>query len=258
MVKKWRVGHIFVFLMLGLFIEGQARTIQFSGYNWEVKSSEKRMNPGKNYFSDSQENVWVDSLGRLHLTILKKEGKWLCSEVICQEKLNYGTYQFFINSRIDSLDENVILGLFSYDPQEPKHHNEIDIEIARWGQKVAPNVQYVVQPYQDPDNRKNFDVKLNGLYSTHGFIWNPDHIFFHSYYGHHNYPPAKDHIISVWNYERNYIPKPDQARIHINLYLLHGQPPVNDRPVEIIINNFSYKENRNEQPLLNQGKNSKH
>src|SRR6056297_1825545 len=197
---------VFVCFVLNTFLQGEGRTIQFSGYNWKVKSSRHPMNPGNNYFSDSPENVWVDSLGRLHLAIIKKGDKWLCSEVIYQEKISYGTYRFFVNAQIDSLDENVILGLFSYDSENTDHHNEIDIEIARWGEKAAPNVQYVVQPYQDPGNRKNFDVQLNGVYSTHGFIWNPGHIFFHSYYGHHNYPPAKDHIISVWNYERSFIP----------------------------------------------------
>ncbi|GAG91572.1 unnamed protein product, partial [marine sediment metagenome] len=34
----------------------------FSNYNWWVKTSrQRRTGPESNYFSDSKENVWVDS-----------------------------------------------------------------------------------------------------------------------------------------------------------------------------------------------------
>jgi hypothetical protein len=49
------------------------RIIQFAGYDWEVRSNETALQgPGPNYFSDRDQNVWVDDLGRLHLKITRK------------------------------------------------------------------------------------------------------------------------------------------------------------------------------------------
>lgn len=36
------------------------KILLFSGYEWLVKSSVITVGPGPNYFSDSDENVWVD------------------------------------------------------------------------------------------------------------------------------------------------------------------------------------------------------
>jgi hypothetical protein len=49
-----------------------------------LKGFDYRVGPGPNSFSDDTPNVWVDSLGRLHMKIDKKKGKWRCAEVICR------------------------------------------------------------------------------------------------------------------------------------------------------------------------------
>jgi len=70
--------------------EPKIRTIIFSGYKWKVKSSESKAGPGPNYFSDKEEDVWVDNEGKLHLKITKKDGKWYCTEVISDSSFGYG------------------------------------------------------------------------------------------------------------------------------------------------------------------------
>lgn len=38
-----------------------SRLIGFGGYDWCVKRSNRKVGPGPNYFSDSTNNVWVDT-----------------------------------------------------------------------------------------------------------------------------------------------------------------------------------------------------
>ena len=73
----------------------EAKTIFFSGYNWTVKNSPGKVGPGPNYFSDSANNVWVDTQGRLHLKITKRNGRWYCAEVISEVSFGYGEHLFF-------------------------------------------------------------------------------------------------------------------------------------------------------------------
>ncbi|MHC5173180.1 MAG: hypothetical protein ACYSPJ_05395, partial [Planctomycetota bacterium] len=57
------------------------RTVTFAGHEWGVKYGDQ-LGPGPNYFSDSQDSLWVDEKGYLHMTIIKRGGKWFCTEVI--------------------------------------------------------------------------------------------------------------------------------------------------------------------------------
>ncbi len=109
------------------------RTIQFSGYDWAVKSSVHRLGPGPNYFSSSTDNVWVDSQGRLHLRITYSKGRWYCAEVIGPQSLGRGTYTFTLDSPVDSLDPNVTLALYTWSDDPAYNNREIDIEFGRFG-----------------------------------------------------------------------------------------------------------------------------
>ena len=141
------------------------RMISFSGYTWEVKTSKSPVGPGPNYFSDSSKDVWVDEQGQLHLKVTKRNGRWYCSEVISEKTFAYGKYIFYLASRIGQLNENVVLGLFTWDNAPKYHHGEIDIEFSRWGQATNDNAQFVVQPWDRPGNmhRFNGNVALVGL-----------------------------------------------------------------------------------------------
>ena len=51
-----------------------AETIRWSGYEWKVRSTGgAAQGPGPNIFSDSRDNVFVDSKGDLHLWITQRE-----------------------------------------------------------------------------------------------------------------------------------------------------------------------------------------
>ncbi len=113
-------------------------TLTFSGYTWTIKKSgAHRVGPGPNYFS--KKNAWVDSSGRLHLAITKVGRHWAVGEVVNTRSLGYGTYTWVLASRVDNLDPNMVLGLFTYDSNPAYNNREIDIEASRSGQCVGPH-----------------------------------------------------------------------------------------------------------------------
>ena len=105
------------------------RTILFSGRTWAVKSSSGgKVGPGPNYFSNSPESVWVDGEGFLHMKVRKINGAWNSAEIALTQSLGYGRYVLYTASRIDLLDKNLVLGMFTYDYTAPEvSYRELDI-----------------------------------------------------------------------------------------------------------------------------------
>jgi len=225
------------------------RTIEFSGYEWMVKSSNTPVGPGPNYFSGSEENVWVDEQGQLHLKIVERDGKWYCAEVYTTESLGYGEYIFYVASRVDQLDKNVVAGLFTWDDAPEYNHREIDIEFSRWGDENNDNSLYTVQSGvlpNPPENFIDFNLELNGDYSTHNFAWQSNRVSFQSIHGHYDSPPDPSYVIESWDYYGGDNPIPGNEKVHINLWLYDtngddiGDPPSNGQEAEIIIKSFEY------------------
>lgn len=207
------------------------RIIDFSGHKWVVRNSdEKKQGPGPNYFSDSKENVWVDEQGRLHLKIVKKEGVWYCSEVTLRHSYGYNKYIFYVASRVDELNENVVGGLFTYKNDE----EEIDIEFSKWSDPENEDSQFAVQPSYLSGNKKRFDLNLNTEFSTHFFNWKKDTIEFASYKGHTLNPKSED-LIKKWTYTGNNVPPDRDEKLKINLWLFKGASPTDNNEAEMVI-----------------------
>jgi YVTN family beta-propeller protein len=221
--------------------EAVFRTIEFSGYTWKVKASETPAGPGPNYFSDRAEDVWVDESGRLHLRIVQQDGRWYCTEVFTEAPLGYGKYVFHVASRVDQLDQNIVLGLFTWDDTAPEHnYREIDIELARWGQAANDNAQYVVQPWDHAGNMHRFNVELDGDDSTYGFDWRADRVFFQSLHGHQPFPGPGETEIASWTNTGDDIPPAGGGNARINLWLFYGDPPSNGEGAEVVIEAFEF------------------
>ena len=123
------------------------RSVSFSGYDWWVKASTGLVGPGPNYFSNSTNNVWVDTAGQLHVRITNRTNQWQCAELVTARTFGYGSYRFELNSRVDNLDPNVVLGLFTWSDDPAFSYREIDVECGRWGNtNDLNNSQFVVQP----------------------------------------------------------------------------------------------------------------
>jgi hypothetical protein len=219
-------------------------SIVFSGYTWEVKNSgSHKWGPGPNLWSNSNENVWVDRDGKLHLKITNQNGVWHSAEVVNTQTLGYGTYRFYVQGRPDQMDPYVVLGLFTYDGQSEdaaaNHYREIDIEFIKWGDPEATNLSYTVQPYTKKQNMAVKNAKLDGPYSTHSFNWTPRRVDFLSLHGHRD-APGKWFIINEWSYQGNDIPDSKNEKVDINLWLYQGKPPLNKKEVEIVISKFEF------------------
>jgi len=158
-------------------VEMSERQIEFAGCNWYVKSGEN-LGPGPNHWSDSEQSVWVDSYGWLHLKIREVNGTWYCAEVYTKEIAIYGMYRFFVISHLDSLDKNVVAALFLY--KDDQH--EIDIEFSKWGWENPNNTWYVVQPSWETGNIDSFQMTLDGTYTTHSIDWHRSYPYNDSYF----------------------------------------------------------------------------
>ncbi|TBW28629.1 glycoside hydrolase family 16 protein [Gramella sp. KN1008] len=215
-------------------VKPTTRIINFSGYEWVVRTSGNgKQGPGPNYFSDSEENVWVDDDGRLHLKIVQKGGVWYCSGVTLRRSYGYNKYVFYVANRVDQLDPNVVGGLFTYKNDE----EEIDIEFSRWSDPEKLDSQFAVQPSHISGNKVRYDLGLDGNLSTHFFNWQPDKIEFASYQGFTLEPEPKD-VINTWTYTGNDIPPDSDERLKINLWLFRGEKPTNNQEAEMIIDHI--------------------
>jgi hypothetical protein len=221
--------------------EATFRRIQFSGYTWKVKASETPAGPGPNYFSDRAEDVWVDDAGRLHLRIVARDGKWYCTEVFTETPFGYGKYVYRTGSRIDQLDPQVVLGLFTWDDTAPQYHyREIDIEFSRWGDPLNQNGQYVVSPWDQPGHIHRFEATLRGDQATHCFVWRAGGVSFQSLHGRQACPGAAENEIASWSYVGADTPPAGQGNARINLWLYNGAPPTDGQPAEVIIDGFEF------------------
>jgi hypothetical protein len=205
------------------------RTVDFSGYTWQVKSSAEAVGPGPNYFSDSADNVWVDSRGRLHLKVTRSNGRWYSAEVINTRNLGRGRYSFHLGSSVSHFDPNVVLGLLTWSDDPAYSNREIDFEFSRWANAANPtNGQYVVQPYYHRGNRQR--VKQAAVASsTQSFDWRRNAVRFAS-------SSAEP---SAWTSSAD-VPPPGSEHVHINLWLYRGAPPKNGRTAEVIVNSFRF------------------
>ena len=216
------------------------RTIQWAGRSWRVRPWPG--NPGPNNWCDTEDCVWVDANGALHLTIRHKNGKWYASEVNTSDYSNFGEHRFFVEGPLDALDPNVVLGLFLYSGVEDDDIEELDVEFAAWGDTdpAADDGWYTTWYQNAIGDQYSFDVALNGSYTTHAIDWAAARVDFESLHGFYDAPPNPDAVIAQWSTSNlNVIPAPeDEMRIHMNLWLMQGNPPTDGQEVEIIIHDL--------------------
>ena len=220
-----------------------ANAFHWCGYEWDVKNSGGFLfEPGPNRFSDSAENVWVDSNGKLHLRITRRNGQWICPEIVSRRAFGYGTYRFFLDSAVDSLDPNMVLGLFTYDddPTTTGGHREIDIEISRWGNaKDRTNAQFVVQPYNISGNLTRWTLPATAP-TTHSFTWSAGRVHFVSHKGAFASPSASLPKIASWSNTSTSVPVPGEEHVRMNVWLFKGAAPTNGQEAEVVISRFAF------------------
>ncbi len=233
---------VFFLIVTMLFISASVikvmaqRTIHFANVDWYVKSGGP-MGPGPNYWSNSENSVWLDDDGRLHLAIRYVNGTWYCSEIYTHDFSTYGEHRFLVDGYIDRMDKNIVLGLFTY----ANDNAEIDIEYAKWG--YANNEEmgsFTIQPGSREGNSYSFKSPLTDSKTTHFFDWQPGYVLFANMYGHHSAaPPSPNDYIAQWVYTGADIPAASEnLRVHINFWLFNGSIPVDQSVLEVIIDDI--------------------
>lgn len=229
-------------LLAAATASAQARTLQFAGRTWTVRDAASAA-PGPNRWSP--DNAWVDELGRLHLRITRgADGVWRCAEVRLDTALGFGSYEFKVVGAIDSLDRNVVFGMFQYpDPATgPDFTHEIDIEFARWGYADGLPGYWTVYPTTTAvrETTHAFGVPLQGPYSTHRFHRARDSVRFQMLHGHQDGDAQQ---AATWTFAPKDAKKRiSQARqpVYINLWLFRGMAPSDGQPVEVIVSDFRF------------------
>ncbi|WP_147321990.1 glycoside hydrolase family 16 protein [Mucilaginibacter conchicola] len=221
----------------------QDKTIQWSGYTWTVKDHNEPIGPGPNYWSPK--NVWVDKSGWLHLRVSKNAatGKWECAEVASNEKFGLGTYQWQIDADVDKFDDNLVLGLFDYSGVDAR--DEIDIELARWGNSGYPNLNYTVYPKQDdPPRHTAYATEFtspNGTYTTHKFIRTANSVTFKTLYGHLNDEPRDNLFMEKVFKSPSVSVSTIDMPVLMNLWLFKGEGLKEGNSFEVVIHSFKFQ-----------------
>ncbi len=218
------------------------RELEFGGYSWICKTSTVAVSPGGNHFSDGNQNVFVSEDDDLILSISNDGEFWQCTEVICENRLGYGTYIFTLGEGLPEFPAEAVLGFFTwdeaiiFDPQIDNIYREIDMEYSYWGNETDPFSQYVIQPWDEAGNRHRFDYYPEAGVSC-AFDWGEDHLEFVTYYGEAaDYPPEAGDIIEEWEYTGDDIPSSGNARTRLNLWLT--EDAVISEGLEVVITDF--------------------
>lgn len=217
----------------GPLASGYGRSIVFSGRTWLAKTG--LSGPGPNHFSDAADNVWVDADDRLHLRITHRNGTWLCPEVVATESLGYGTYRFDVQGFSGDLDPNVVLGLFTWSDDPAYDHRELDIELARWGNPLAPNGQFTVRPNAPSVRRFTFEQPAAGEPGSFSLAWRADGVTFQSLSGDPTRGAAS--LVAAHTFADG-VPPPGGEHARMNLWLHEGRPPGDGAEIEAIIRRF--------------------
>lgn len=216
------------------------RFVNFSGYDWWVKSPAGLAGPGPNYFSDATNNVWVDTNGWLHLRVTHRTNAWQCAEIVSARTFGQGSYRFEVNSPIDSLNQNVTLGLFTWSDDPTFTDREIDVEGGRWSNPAdVNNAQFVVQPFDGVNHLVRYTVPAGLADTTHLFIWETNRIRWQAQTN--GFSAAGTNVFSSYTFTTVAdIPQSGDENVRLNLWLVNGVPPSDNNEVEVVIKSFNF------------------
>lgn len=206
------------------------RTLQFSGYEWEVRRAGNNSGGVINAYDAS--NAWVDNNGFLHLRVARQGDHWTSAELNLSRSLGYGSYRFVVHD-VSHLEPAAVLAFFTSD--QSGGSNEMDIEISRWGEPQDKNAQYVIQPFVIPANTVRFEAPAGTL--THWIDWRPGRVTFRTVRGSSfqtSLTPIAQHVFTSG------VPIPASETVHLHLYVYGNKRNPLQHPTEVIIENFEF------------------
>lgn len=156
------------------------RYVNFGGFFWKVRDTHGLpQTPSGGAWSPSNDNVWVDARGGLHLRITVVNGKRVSAQLTSVTPFSYGTYRWKVKLNSSKLDPRLVLGLFTYGPSTRGTPNEIDIEHGRFfGYKDGSTSQFVVQPFGPTGHLHRFSVPSRDVERIEQVVWQPRRVDF--------------------------------------------------------------------------------
>ena len=134
------------------------------------------------------------------------------------------------------LNPSAVLGFFTWDDRHSEgFHNELDIELSRWGDPQGKNAQYVIQPFYVPENFYRFNVPVG--VSTYQLRWEPGTAGFTTFAGAASGPGEKmvgEHLFTSG------VPIPGSETVRMDLYDFHHAESQSQTPAEVVIQKFEY------------------
>jgi hypothetical protein len=228
-------------------------TILFSGIRWKLRSASTPSEPGNNLFSNDRNEVFLDSQGKLHCKLNKRDQYWYSVELVADTALGYGTYAVFTETRLDTLPKNLMFefGITSETGMKSYIPCDIAVQFSRLGQPVGSvnTLQYLVANTEQSigANRKErvfrpeVPFRLSGYYSTHAFVWNGGNIEFASYHD-HGLPSA--YTAATWEFSGSNlsnlrVPNFTPASV-MRLRLWSAGAPIDGRAFEVVLKKIQF------------------
>jgi hypothetical protein len=205
-------------------------TIQFSGYQWEIRQTASDQRGARNFYVPT--NASVDRNGLLHLRVSKEEDHWVSAELKLSRSLGFGSYRFVVHD-VSHLEPAAILAFFTWDELGPPR--EMDIEISRWGEPEDKNAQFVIQPYVVPANTVRFNAPAGIL--TYLMNWQPGRVSFKTMRGSKS---NDDSDVVAEHVFTSGVPSAGNERIHMNLYVYGNNRHPLQHEFEVIIEKFEF------------------
>jgi hypothetical protein len=216
----------------GAFMPPAARTLAFSGYDWEVRQQASDRHGLNDY---DARNAWVDGDGRLHLLLTQRDGHWTSADVWMTRSLGYGTYSFELGDT-SPLDPAAAFSMYTWDALgADQNYREMSIDVSRWGDPGNLNGQYVMQPETVPANVFRFAIPAGP--ATHSFRWEPGRISFKTV---RRIARLRGDAAVAERLFTAGIPAAGAERAHITLLYDHGAPGPPSKPAEVVVEKFAF------------------
>ncbi|MCW3786257.1 family 16 glycosylhydrolase [Plebeiibacterium sediminum] len=135
-------------ILLGIcskvYSQENMKTFLFKDIMWHNKISKEHVGPGNNIFGVHRHNVVFDRNGNINLKIKKISDGYSCAEFYSDTLFSAGRFETIIKTNIKHFSPQMVLGIFLYDATAEPHYNEIDIELAQWGNTDDNNAQFAM------------------------------------------------------------------------------------------------------------------
>ncbi len=228
--------------------------IRFSGITWTATGEDKETS-SYDFSVYSSDNVFIDSMGRLHMLIQKKGDVWYGAGLTADSSLGFGEYVFYVDSKLDNLDRNACLNLGvenANPPESIRGLSQLGVQICHWGDTESQNA---LQYFLYSTNKKISEVHTpkdnfvqNENKSVHHIVINPDML----YIGSTNNSgskifdqlrlTAKDKSKRNTDVDEITFSKPcAKNRFAITFTLPEANEPLGGKAIEIIISRVEFK-----------------